>query len=117
VGTTLTALAASTYLVNADAYYSVGQTVANVGLAMVVWYGVAGNRGSITRLLNWGPLVFLGLLSYSLYLWQELFLNPFVRSWYTTLPWSLVFAFVAALISYRLVERPFLRARRFFPAA
>jgi peptidoglycan/LPS O-acetylase OafA/YrhL len=117
MGTALTALAASSYLANADAYYSVGQTVANAGLAMVVWYSVAGNGGYVTRLLNWRPLVFLGLLSYSLYLWQELFLNPFVRSWYTTLPWSIVFAFIAALASYRLVELPFLRARRFFPAA
>lgn len=117
VGSATTALAAATYLVRADLYYSVGQTVANLGLALVVWYSVASGKGGVLRVLNWKPVVFLGVLSYSLYLWQELFLDPFVSSWYTTAPWSLVLAFIAALLSYELIERPFLKARRFFPAA
>ena len=56
--------------------------------------------------LNRGPLVWSGLMSYSLYLWQQPFLvldgplnNLFVR---------LVFTFVAAYVSYRFVELPVL---------
>src|SRR5205823_2680803 len=33
--------------------------------------------GMIATLLNSPPIVFIGKLSYSLYLWQQLFLNPF----------------------------------------
>ena len=65
--------------------------------------------------LNSAPMVWVGLLSYSLYLWQQPFLlfdgplnNLFVR---------LLLTFVVAYISYRLVEQPMLRLRSRKPAA
>jgi len=59
------------------------------------------------RLLNWGPVVWLGQISYSLYLWQEPFCaDRHMRSGY------LVFAAIAcACLSYYLIERPMLRVR------
>jgi peptidoglycan/LPS O-acetylase OafA/YrhL len=59
------------------------------------------------RVLNWGPVVWLGQISYSLYLWQEPFCaDRHMRSGY------LVFAAVAcACLSYYLIERPMLRVR------
>ncbi len=62
-----------------------------------------------TRLLGSVPLQFLGMISYSLYLWQQLFTsNP---SGYHGAPW-LKFAplmLVVAVLSYYLVERPCIR--------
>ncbi len=65
--------------------------------------------------LNSAPMVWVGLLSYSLYLWQQPFLlfdgplnNLLVR---------LLLTFVVAYISYRLVEQPMLRLRSRKPAA
>jgi peptidoglycan/LPS O-acetylase OafA/YrhL len=60
------------------------------------------------RVLNSGPLVWSGLLSYSLYLWQQPFLlfdGPLNYVWV-----RLVFAFATAYASYKLVEQPVLRA-------
>jgi peptidoglycan/LPS O-acetylase OafA/YrhL len=59
------------------------------------------------RLLNWGPVVWLGQISYSLYLRQEPFCaDRHMRSGY------LVFAAIAcACLSYYLIERPMLRVR------
>lgn len=59
------------------------------------------------RVLNWGPVVWLGQISYSLYLWQEPFCaNPHMRSGY------LVFAALGcACLSYYFIERPMLRVR------
>jgi peptidoglycan/LPS O-acetylase OafA/YrhL len=59
------------------------------------------------RVLNWGPVVWLGKISYSLYLWQQPFCaDPALRSW------SLVsLALVFACLSYYLVEVPVLRLR------
>jgi peptidoglycan/LPS O-acetylase OafA/YrhL len=65
--------------------------------------------GSIleTRLLRW-----IGRLSYSLYLWQQLFLGSGMKMW----PWKLAACLVAATASYYLVERPALRlGHRFAP--
>lgn len=59
------------------------------------------------RVLNWGPVVWLGQISYSLYLWQEPFCaDRQMRSGY------LVFAALAcACLSYYFIERPMLRVR------
>ncbi|HXZ33247.1 MAG TPA: acyltransferase [Terriglobales bacterium] len=60
------------------------------------------------RLLNFGPIVFLGKISYSLYLWQQLFFfRPEPLPIYLALPLALSFA----CLSYFLVEQPMLRLR------
>jgi peptidoglycan/LPS O-acetylase OafA/YrhL len=59
------------------------------------------------RILNWGPVVWLGKISYSLYLWQQLFVFGTHAK-----PWYFVFAAVGlASASYYWVERPVLRLR------
>jgi peptidoglycan/LPS O-acetylase OafA/YrhL len=60
------------------------------------------------RALNWGPVVWVGQISYSIYLWQELFCsNPALPfGYYLVLP-----TLAAACLSYYLVERPMLRLR------
>jgi peptidoglycan/LPS O-acetylase OafA/YrhL len=65
------------------------------------------------RFLELPPVRFVGRISYSLYLWQELFFNPLVvptpgsfRS-HTLLCWCA--AFGCALASYYLIERPLIR--------
>jgi peptidoglycan/LPS O-acetylase OafA/YrhL len=63
------------------------------------------------RALNWAPIAWLGKISYSLYLWQEVFCsNPNLHYGY-----SLVIpAVVCACLSYYLVERPMLNVREMF---
>jgi peptidoglycan/LPS O-acetylase OafA/YrhL len=63
------------------------------------------------RVLNARPLVWLGLLSYSLYLWQQPFLHHRLHEAHTTFPLNLALAFGLALLSYFLLERPLLRLR------
>ena len=60
------------------------------------------------RALNWAPVAWLGRISYSLYLWQEVFCsNPtFNRGYVLVLP-----ALACATLSYYLVEQPMLRLR------
>ncbi len=59
------------------------------------------------RLLNAGPLAWSGLLSYSLYLWQQPLLVMGGPLDYVSVRLPILFA--AAWISYRLVEQPALR--------
>ena len=63
-------------------------------------------------MLNWKPLAFVGTLSYSLYLWQQLFLNRTSGAAIAGFPLNLVLAFAAAATSFYLVEQPALRLRR-----
>jgi peptidoglycan/LPS O-acetylase OafA/YrhL len=90
---------------------AVGVPIINVCIALIIDYCIVSSHGRVGRALNWGPLAFVGTLSYSLYLWQQLFLNRQSTAPFAVLPANLAFAFVAALLSYYIVERPFLRWR------
>jgi peptidoglycan/LPS O-acetylase OafA/YrhL len=89
-----------------------GSPVTNVCLALLVESSTRHAGSLAGRFLNWGPVAFLGTLSYSLYLWQELFLDRGSDAWVNAFPQSLMFAFLVALASWFLIERPFVRLRR-----
>ncbi|MEW9623356.1 acyltransferase family protein [Rhodanobacter geophilus] len=89
-----------------------GSPVMNVCLALLIESGTRHARGLGGRLLNWKPAVFLGTLSYSLYLWQSPFLDHASSAWICAFPQNLALVFLAALASWFLVERPFNRLRR-----
>lgn len=67
----------------------------------------------LARFLEWAPLRFLGRISYSLYLWQQMFLNPIVApkpgSFHAHRLWCWAAIFACAIASYYLVEKPFIR--------
>lgn len=59
------------------------------------------------RLLNWGPITWVGRISYSLYLWQQPFCSdPHLRSGSIA-----ILSLVCACLSYYFVEQPMLRLR------
>jgi peptidoglycan/LPS O-acetylase OafA/YrhL len=89
----------------------VGQTCRNVAIALILDRAVRLPDGALGRVLNARPLVFVGTISYSLYLWQQPFVNRHASLWMNHLPQSVILAFAAAFASYRLVERPVLAWR------
>jgi peptidoglycan/LPS O-acetylase OafA/YrhL len=64
-----------------------------------------------SKLFSWPPAVALGRLSYSLYLWHQLFclqtLWPSLQQW----TWALTLSLGAAALSYHLIEQPCLTWR------
>ena len=59
-------------------------------------------------------MVHIGVVSYSIYLWQMLFLAPENHSWTGRFPLNLGCVLLAAHLSYWLVEKPFLNVRNRF---
>ncbi len=89
----------------------VGITLMNVGIALCVDRVVRRPPA----ILQHPVLTRIGVLSYSLYLWQQPFLNRSSAAWYTAFPVNLMLALSLAAVSYFGVERPFLRLReRYF---
>ncbi|HEX5353913.1 MAG TPA: acyltransferase [Rhodanobacteraceae bacterium] len=88
-----------------------GSPVMNVCIALLIESSTRHAGSLAGRFLNWKPIAFLGVLSYSLYMWQQLFLDHQSRAWMNAFPQNLVFAFLAALASWFLIERPFVRLR------
>lgn len=97
-------------------YYS---HATSVGVALLIPLILAGTlvhpQWWISRVLSWGPWAWLGRISYSLYLWQELFLTPGwepASQWWRHWPWNLLASLAAAILSYYFVEKPVIRAGR-----
>ena len=88
-----------------------GTSVINLSLAVLIHRSVYCFRDPFGRLLNLKPIAFVGVLSYSLYLWQQLFLNRNSSAWINAFPQNLALAVAAALGSYFLLEKPFLKLR------
>ncbi len=89
-----------------------GETIINVSIAVVIARVIDHPKDRLGRLLNTAPLVWIGTLSYSLYLWQQPFLNRHASSILQAFPLNLILAVAVAHASYFLVERPFLRLRQ-----
>ena len=89
----------------------VWESVSNVGIALLIWRVVNQPAGWVGRFLNARPVVFVGVLSYSLYLWQQPFFNPESKLAVASFPLNLLVVLPLALASYYLVERPAMRFR------
>ncbi|MEO8841862.1 MAG: acyltransferase [Kofleriaceae bacterium] len=89
----------------------VGVSAGNLGIALTIHKCVRAPETLVGRALEWRPLVWIGTLSYSLYLWQQPFLNRHSDGWFAAFPQNLGLAVAAAMVSYYLVERPVLRWR------
>ncbi len=65
-------------------------------------------------LLSWPPLVWLGKLSYSIYLWQQMFVvrTPGISQTPLPMPFNLLAVFAAATLSYYFFETPIRRWSR-----
>ncbi len=85
--------------------------LSNVAIALIIHWALRHHLSPVGRLLNAAPVAYVGTLSYSLYLWQQLFLNPNSTAVYTRFPLNIVFAIGAGVVSYYLIERPLLRLR------
>lgn len=100
------------FVVNQASFYILGQSIANLGTVLCIDWCIRNFSTIPGRLLNWRPVVHVGVLSYSLYLWQNAFLNPDWNAWPAKLPVNLLLAYVLAVASYHLVEQPILRLRK-----
>jgi len=94
--------------------YGVAMTCANLAIAAIVLRCVAKPESRVSRVLEQPAIAWLGTLSYSLYLWQQLFLNRHSSLWMHQFPVNVGFALLAAVACHYLIEQPFLRisARR-----
>jgi peptidoglycan/LPS O-acetylase OafA/YrhL len=91
-----------------------GEWILNLGIAYCIARFRTCASDAPGRFLNCRPMVFVGVLSYSLYLWQQPFLDHYVASTWTAFPLNLCCALALACLSYFLAERPFLRLRKRF---
>jgi peptidoglycan/LPS O-acetylase OafA/YrhL len=91
--------------------YIFGQTIMNVAVALILDRTVRHPGDLAGGVLNSAPFVFVGKLSYSLYLWQQLFLNRRSDAFIHSFPVNILLVIAVSLVSYYFLERPFFRLR------
>jgi peptidoglycan/LPS O-acetylase OafA/YrhL len=82
-------------------------TIRALAICVIVIYVVGFPQNRLGVFLNRAPLVWLGRLSYSIYLWQELFLLGHTHHF----PWNYAEIILVAAASYYLIEQPALNLR------
>jgi peptidoglycan/LPS O-acetylase OafA/YrhL len=92
-----------------DARYdwTIGYTLRGLLISIVLLYVVRKPISFPGRMLNLGPVRHIGIISYSLYLWQQMFTGPHSLLF----PLNLILIWACAELSYWLVERPSYRLR------
>jgi len=103
-----------TYKISSPLYYIAGQTVANAACFLLLDYAVRQWQSPAGAFLNIRAFTVIGAWSYSLYLWQELFLDYEPTGLLIPFPLNLVFTLAAALFSYYCIERVFFGLRHRF---
>lgn len=95
------------------AYFAtVGLTLRAFAIGSVIVWAGSSEEGPIRKVLNHRWLVRVGLMSYSLYLWQQPFFDADVHAtWVGSLPVALLGSFGLAELSYRFLELPIGRYR------
>jgi peptidoglycan/LPS O-acetylase OafA/YrhL len=88
-------------------------TFSNFAIGIILLITVYGSHGLWFKFLNHPILDRLGLYSYSIYLWQQFFLNN-TGLWYNKVPLNLLFIALFSLGSYYLIEKPFLKLKSKF---
>lgn len=89
-----------------------GETILNLTIVLLIDRFVSWPKGGFASFLNTRPLEWIGLLSYSLYLWQQPFLNRNSTQWFASFPFNITLAVVCACLSYYLLEKPLMRLRK-----
>lgn len=91
-----------------------GTSIVNLGLAILIHRCIYLPDDRIGQILNLEPIAFVGVLSYSLYLWQQPFINRSSSAWINGFPQNLVLSIAAALCSFWFIEKPILTLRHRF---
>ena len=68
----------------------------------------------ISKILNSKLFVYIGTLSYSLYIWQQLFLTDRLDYKINHFPLNLIMCLLVAMLSYHVIEKPILKFKNKF---
>ncbi|MBX7056080.1 MAG: acyltransferase [Pyrinomonadaceae bacterium] len=80
-------------------------TLMNIAVALCIDWSVTNHSTVTGRFLNSPVMVRLGVMSYSIYLWQQPFLNPHDPGLLTSFPLNLIGIAVMSSVSYYFVEK------------
>jgi peptidoglycan/LPS O-acetylase OafA/YrhL len=91
--------------------YALACSVMNISIAFCIDWAVTNYQSNAGKILNSSPMITLGMMSYSIYLWQQPFFDEHSMLFWTRFPFNFIGLAVMSVISYRFVEKYFLKLR------
>lgn len=89
-----------------------GRTIEGFMIGILLIYALQNNSGWFNNILNHSVVIYIGKISFSLYLWQQLFLPPgTLKLLPLDFPLNIFAAFLLANLSYYMIEKPFLKIK------
>lgn len=88
-------------------------TITNICVGLIVIISINYQDNLWFKFLNTKAMNYLGILSYSIYIWQQMFFSSNLGS-LAKFPLNLFCIAVTAIISYELIEKPFLKLKNHF---
>jgi peptidoglycan/LPS O-acetylase OafA/YrhL len=86
-------------------------SVYSLSMVGIIWCCANNTKGIVSELLDSSLASGIGILSYSMYLWQEPFVTPARGTGIFDFPYNLAALMGCAMLSYFVVERPFLKLK------
>ena len=90
-------------------------TITNISIGLIIVISIMFTHNAWFNFLNHPIMNYLGVLSYSIYIWQQLFFSPNMGT-LTRFPINILCIFIIANGSYWIIEKPFLRWKKKFKA-
>jgi peptidoglycan/LPS O-acetylase OafA/YrhL len=93
-------------------YNLIGVTILNFSIVLCIDWLILNHMTRLGKILNSGPFVKIGMLSYSIYLWQQPFTKYSEDKIWTHFPYNVMLFTLLSLFSYYIVEKGFLDLRK-----
>lgn len=95
---------------------TIGPTLQALAITSIIASVVLVQEGSLFSLLNLRAIAAVGVVSYGLYIWQQIFLYPAEYPdgdlWWRAFPQNMIITFLVAWLSYLFIEKPFLKYKK-----
>lgn len=93
-------------------YYFAGITIINISIALGIDWLIFNHKSFCGKVLNTKPFIYIGMMSYSVYLWQQPFTSYSDYKFWTHFPINILFLIVLSVFSYTVIEKRFLNLRK-----
>ncbi|MBD1363951.1 acyltransferase [Mucilaginibacter sp. ZT4R22] len=111
---------AAIFFIKYDDVFSIKAVFVNLFLSVLTGFIIVNSiyttSDVIFKFFNFKPLATIGILSYSIYIWQQLFVSNDEKFWPSLYPFNIAFLIVVPCISYYFYESFFLRLKTKFMA-
>ena len=91
-----------------------GNVIISLSILFLMIAYIFPSERVVFRILNNKAIVHIGILSYSIYIWQEFFFIGELKGFWRIFPYNILVIYLVSLASYYLWERPFLKMKKHF---